>query len=413
MKKLWIIGIGMGNPDTMTQEALKKIGQSQAVTGAKRIVESVGPVAARTHYAIDPAEILTWLREQEDVEEAAVLMSGDTGFFSGTKKLAALAQREGDWQVEVIPGISSLQYFCAKLKTSWDDVKIISLHGRSSTFTGEVQSHEKVFFLTDREHTPAYICRSLTEAGMGHVQVFAGQQLSYPEERILSGTAAELQDQSFDPLSVVLVQNPGVNQTAAQNKIITHGLPDDVFIRGKVPMTKQEVRSVTLSKLGICPEDVIYDVGAGTGSVSVEMALQAFKGHVYAIETKDEALRLIEANREKLGAWNLTAVQGMAPEAFLPLPPPDKAFIGGSKGNMDDIIAALLEKNPHIRISVNVIALESLAEAVKSFEHHGLEDVDIVQISAARAKELGKYHLMTGQNPVFILTAQKREASHD
>lgn len=412
MKKLWIIGIGMGNPDTMTQEALKKIRQSQAVTGAKRIVESAGPFTAKTHYAIDPAEILRWLREQEDVSEAAVLMSGDTGFFSGTKKLTALAQQEGEWQVEVLPGISSLQYFCAKLKTSWDDVKIISLHGRSTAFAGEVQSHEKVFFLTDREHTPAYICKNLVQAGLGHVQVSAGQQLSYPEERILSGTARELQEQSFDPLSVVLVQNPEFHQQA-EHSITTHGLSDEVFIRGNVPMTKQEVRSVTLSKLGICPEDVIYDIGAGTGSVSVEMALQAFKGHVYAIETKDEGMQLIEANKEKLGARNLTAVQGMAPEAFLSLPAPDKAFIGGSKGNMDEIIAALLEKNPDIRISVNVIALESLAEAVKSFEHHGLQNVDIVQISAARAKEMGKYHLMTGQNPVFILTAQKSEASHD
>lgn len=409
MKQIFIIGIGMGNPKTMTAEAIEKIKGSQAVIGAKRVVESVSCKDKGTCYAVLPEKIVQWLRQQSDLESAAVLMSGDTGFFSGAKKLAALIREEQGWEVELIPGISSLQYFCAKLQVSWDDVNVVSLHGRNGDFVGAIRTHKKVFLLTDTTKTPAYICSALIKADLGHVLVSVGERLSYERETISTGSAYELADRSFDPLSVVLVEN----HMARGKQIVTHGIPDEAFIRGKVPMTKEEVRSVTISKLQICEDDVLYDIGAGTGSISVEMALQAKYGQVYAIETKEEAFHLIEKNKDHFGICNLHIVKGTAPEAMEQLPVPDKAFIGGSKGNMAQIIRALLDKNPKIRITVNVIALESLAEAVQAFGDENFEDVDIVQISAARAKELGNYHLMMGENPVFILTGQKMRQSND
>ena len=409
MKKIYIIGIGMGNPDTVTIGALNKIKECQAVIGAKRMVESVGPVSGRTHYAITPSEIADWIRRQEDANQVAVLMSGDIGFFSGAKKLAALIREDTRWETELIPGISSLQYFCAKIQRSWDDAKVVSLHGRQADFISEIRKNEKVFLLTDKKNTPDYICECLVEAGIETAKVYVGERLSYPDENITCGSPGDLSRETFDPLSVVLVERAGAGSALP----VTHGLPDEAFIRGSVPMTKEEIRSVTLSKLRIRREDVIYDVGAGTGSVSVEMALQAERGQVYAIEIKEEAVRLIEENKKKLGAGNLQVIQGMAPEAFQGLPAPDKAFIGGSKGNLSQIIQALLDKNPEVRICVNVIALETLTEAARAFQSHGFEAVDVVQISAARAKPLGRYHLMMGQNPVFILTGQKSRSEYD
>lgn len=407
MKKIYIIGIGMGNADTMTIDALKKIKECQAIAGAQRMVESVLQMVDIAHsrvcYAVSSSEIFSWMKEQEDIKSFAVLMSGDTGFFSGSKKLAALIQQEHQYELELIPGISSLQYLCAKIQVPWENTKVVSLHGRKTDFLCEIQRHETVFFLTDQDCTPDYICRCLVQAGMAQAEVSVGERLSYPEEKITSDTAEALENQKFDSLNVVLVRN----RAYREKRVVTHGIPDEAFIRKKIPMTKEEVRSVTISKLRICESDVVYDIGAGTGSVSVELALQAAKGNVYAIEAREEAVSLIEENRRKFDVHNLHVIHGMAPEAMKELPPADKAFIGGSKGNMAAIIKALLEKNPDIRISMNLIAIESFAEAIQGFRDGGIADIDVVQISVARAKATGNYHLMMGQNPVFILTGQK------
>ncbi len=405
MKKIWIIGIGMGNPGTMTMHACELIKKCGAVAGAERMLDSILTDGKKTFCSIAPFPLLSWMQQQEE-EEIAVLMSGDTGFFSGAKKLTALIEQETDWETELIPGVSSLQYFCAKLKLPWEDVKAVSLHGRQDDFIKEIRSSGKVFLLTDTEQTPAVICRRLTEAGYGTAKVYVGERLSYPDEKITGGTGEELAEMAFHPLSVVLVENDRKDMQS----VVTHGLPDEVFIRGKVPMTKEEVRSVTLSKLSLCREDILYDIGAGTGSVSVEMALQADLGCVYAIESNGEAADLVLENKKKMGASNLHVIRGTAPQALEDLPPADKAFIGGSRGNLRSIIQTLLKKNPAIRIVINAIALETLAEAVQIFREEGFAYTDVVQITASRAKAAGSHHLMMGQNPVFILTGEKKEA---
>ena len=406
MKQIYIIGIGMGNTDTLTLGGLARIEGSKGLVGAERMIAPFDYVDAEKHAAISPARILEWIKEHEDLNPVSVLMSGDVGFFSGARKLAELIEQDTEYEVELAPGISSLQYFCGRLKTAWDDVKIVSLHGRDANFIGEIRTHEKTFLLTDSQKTPDYICARLSEAGLGDVDVAVGETLSYTGERITRGTAAQLQGKSFDPLSVVLVRNPGA--AADEDRPVTHGISDEAFIRGKVPMTKEEVRSVTLSKLRLRQGDVIYDVGAGTGSVSIEMALQARKGQVFAIETKPEAVSLIRENKRVFGADNLYIIEGMAPDAMKELPAPDKAFIGGSGGNMREIVTRLVEKNPQVRIVVNVIALESVGEALETFSACGLSDMEIVQVSAAKAKELGGYHMMTGQNPVFVIAGQRK-----
>ena len=180
------------------------------------------------------------------------------------------------------------------------------------------------------------------------------------------------------------------------------GLPDEAFIRGGVPMTKQEVRAAALAKLAAAPGDTLWDVGAGTGSVSVELALAAPRGRVFAVECEPEACELIRANREKFSAWNLHLTQGRAPQALEGLPAPDGVFIGGTKGELEAVVAAALAKNPDARICISAIALETLSAAVAALTGHGLE-AGVTQVAVSRTRAAGKLHLLMANNPTFLI----------
>ena len=186
----------------------------------------------------------------------------------------------------------------------------------------------------------------------------------------------------------------------------SQGLDDSVFLRGDVPMTKQEVRAAILAKLGVRDQEIYWDVGAGTGSVSVELALLAPRGHVYAVEYKGEACALIRANRERFAAYNLELVEGRAPQALQDLPVPDGIFVGGSEGDLFPILAAAVEKNPAVRVCLTAIAVETLGAAAAALTQLGMEP-RITQITAARSRPAGGLHLMLGQNPVWIVTGQR------
>ena len=171
-------------------------------------------------------------------------------------------------------------------------------------------------------------------------------------------------------------------------------------------MTKQEVRAAALAKLAVTPTDTLWDVGAGTGSVSVELALAAPAGQVYAVECDPEACILIQKNREKFAAYNLTLIEGKAPEALDTLPAPDAVFIGGTKGNMGAVIDAVLHKNPAARLCIAAIALETLSAAVAALTAHGLS-VEVTQIAVNRTKTAGSLHLLMANNPVFLITGAR------
>ena len=180
---------------------------------------------------------------------------------------------------------------------------------------------------------------------------------------------------------------------------------DEWFIRGEIPMTKSEVRAVSVSRLELQTNSIVYDIGAGTGSVSVEVALKVPKGHVYAFEQKEEGCALIRANAEKAGLTNLTVVPGKAPESLAGYPAPDRVFLGGSSGNMEEILDLVTELNPAVQLVINVIALESLNQAMAWFQKKGWEP-EVVCMQVSRAAKRGPYHMMQAQNPIYILAAQ-------
>jgi precorrin-6Y C5,15-methyltransferase (decarboxylating) len=174
-------------------------------------------------------------------------------------------------------------------------------------------------------------------------------------------------------------------------------------------MTKEEIRWLSIQKLAVSPGDTVYDIGAGTGSVAVEMARKAFDGFVYAIEPQEEACALIRQNAARHGAFNLDIVQGEAPAALAGLPVPDKAFIGGSSGNMDSILASLTARTPGITVVASAITLQTLHQAVAGFEKYGLTHTEIICVNIAKGRKAGGYDMMMAQNPVYIMTGRGGE----
>ena len=392
-----LVGIGMGNPDTCTIEARKAIKEAELLIGAKRMLESVRVSEQDSFMEYNSEKIGNYLDEHPEYEKIAVLLSGDVGFYSGAKKLQ---ERLKDREVRQISGLSSPVYFMSKIGCSWDDAVITSAHGKKENLVELIRTQKKVISILGTKDAVANLAKKLTEYGMGKVLFFIGERLSYPDEKIRKGTADTFCKYEGDALSVLYIENED-----AEKPTSTHGVKDSDFLRDKVPMTKEEVRCVSLAKLGLKEESVCYDVGAGTGSVSIEMALRTPKGRVYAVEKKETAIELLKKNKQKFAVDNLEIIEGEAPEALEVLEVPTHAFIGGSSGNMESILRLLLKKNPEIRIVINCIALESVAEANRCMKILPFEEVEIIQLSVSRAKKIGNYQMMMGENPITILSA--------
>ena len=316
------------------------------------------------------------------------------------------------------------------------------------------------FFLTGGKYTADVICRELVEAGLGDLRVTVGENLSYlhedrnvstdighvgsiltsdpgtkiehvdsfsasdpdtrnghvgsiltsdPDmkiENIVTGTASECAERSFSDLAVLLVdtKTPDGKQLIQCRR--PAGMPDDVFARGKVPMTKMEVRCVILGKMAVSENDVVWDIGAGTGSVSVELAMQARQ--VWAVERRDEAVELIRENREKFGRWNLRIVQGEAPMDLKELPDPDAVFVGGSGGHLGEILHEVWRRNENARICISATLLETLQESLAAFAEREIEP-DIVQIAVTRSEKVGGRHMMRAGNPIYVITGSYKQ----
>ena len=402
MLRVNIVGIGPGNPELLTGAAIKAIKESNILIGDKRMLAAFAEADKKIYDTIktaDIVEIAASANPEKDV--LAVLVSGDVGFFSLAKTISG---KLPDCECVRYCGISSLVYFAAKLQLSWDDAKIVSMHGRKQNLVAAVVENKKVFSLTGGEHTPQMLCAQLCEHGLDDVQVYVGENLSYPEEKITVGTAAEISKQNFPSLSVMMV----INEQAAKYQPVVHGLADELFTRSKVPMTKQEVRSVSMSKLMPKATDKIYDIGAGTGSCSVELALLANKGQVWAFERNPEAVALIHKNKDLFGIENLEVIAGEALENIKNMPAPDCVFVGGSGGDLCEMLDIIYAKNSDCRVVINAITIETLAEVADYYKKHQDYSLEIVNVCVARSRKLGSYNLMMAQNPVYVMTALKK-----
>ena len=386
-----LVGIGPGSKELMTGEAVKTIEESDLLIGAQRMLESY-PINKPFYKAYLKDEIAAYIDEHPEYRKIAILLSGDIGYFSGAKGLSDVLGNKENIELKYVPGIASPIYFMDRLGISWDDCSFTSVHGQQVNLIEMIRTQKKVCTLLGSKTDVSDICEKLQKMGLSHVKVTVGSRFSYPDETFISGAPEDFIGKEITSLSVALFENsdPVV-------KVGGFGVSDEEFIRGKVPMTKEEVRAVSISKLRLHKDSIVYDVGAGTGSVTIEMAGYCTEGKVYAIETNEEALDLIRQNAEKFGVDNVVIVPGMAPECMTDLPAPTHVFLGGTKGNLKEIVELVRAKNPDARFVMNVITPESLSQAL---EFGG----EIVQMQISRGRKAGKYHLMNAENPIYVIT---------
>jgi precorrin-6Y C5,15-methyltransferase (decarboxylating) len=322
------------------------------------------------------------------------LFSGDCVFFSGAKQLLPLLE---NMDVTVLPGISSMSAFCAKCGISYENMRFISMHGMSSNVAVQVKMNRYCFFLLGGELTAAQVCQRLCDYGLGNVDVHIGMEIGYNHETILHGKSSDFLNLPEKTLTVMIVFNP------EHLCYIPSAVPDISFIRGKIPMTKAEVRCNAVAAMNIAQNAVCWDVGCGTGSVSVEMAFRCPAGQVFSFDHKEDAVCLTEQNAHKFSCDNITAIYGKCPEILQDYPAPDVVFIGGSGGFLTEIFAAIAQKNPRARIVLAAVSMETLSQGITEFLRF-CDDFELVQLAVTRTKKVRNYTMPETLNPVWLLS---------
>ena len=418
-RKIILSGIGMGNTDGMTREAYHAFEEAEVIFGAERMLENLpGKGIKVPYYRAD--DIISYLIEHPQYTKVAAAFSGDSGFYSGAqsmKKALEEANEKGILKSEttILPGISSVSALAARLGVSWNDAVLASIHGRRTNVVNLVRKNTKVFLLLSGKNDFEMLVNKFREAGINHVKISAGYRLSYPDEKLFTFYLDEFETKLFDLQEGVytcLIENED-----CEEQILTPGIDDEIFSRTKVPMTKNEVRVLSISRLELTKNAVVYDVGSGTGSVSIECARLSPDIFVFAIEQKEEAANLTKENAVRLGLSDqIVVINKKAPEGFEELPTPTHVFIGGSSGALSDILSAIQKKlivkentkgktdkaSKGVRVVINAVSLETIAQITKLIQTYPVKHLQLTQIQASRAHKLGSYNLMQAQNPVLI-----------
>ena len=406
-RQITLAGIGPGDDRFFTKELEAALRKADIVFGAGPVVGRL-PASVRSRVRTEEMfraeEILKYLEDNTSYRNPVVVFSGDISLCSGAKRATAQFRSAG-YNVKRISGIPSVSLFANRLGIALEETAVVSSHGRNCNVAGYAMRNEKTIALTSGSKDAAAICESLPP----HVRVTAGCDLGMESERIFEVPAGcpaaadrtegvPADDCSFTSRTLLYIENP-----MAASLPVYPGIADDEFIRGEVPMTKEEIRAFSIRKLRLHRKAVLYDIGAGTGSVSIEAALLDPEIEVFSIERSPKALELLRLNREKFHAGNVQIIEGTAPEAIRDILLPTHVFIGGSGGGMKRIMERVMELNDKARIVVNCVTPETLSEVMAVSRELQLPDPEIVQITAARYRRAGNYHLPQMVNPVYII----------
>lgn len=407
---LWITlaGIGMGSRNHLTRETEQAIAEADVLLGAERLIAPYSQCPERKPF-YQAGQIIPYLKQLQSQHQgeagihAVILFSGDTGFYSGCYSVYQALSEEIlserlTASLRILPGISSVASLAASVGEPYDDANVYSIHGKGLyNLAGKIKRKKKTFLLTSGAKDMIRLGRTLIEAGLTDCEIIAGYQMSYENQKITAMTPQECCQVKEEGLYTCLIKNP-----KAIPKPLSPCLTDDKLIRGQVPMTKEEIRQVSICKLRLHENAVVYDIGSGTGSIAVEIARMSDEIQVYAVERKKEAIDLIRSNQKKFGLDNISVLEAEAPEGLDKLPAATHAFIGGSGGKMREIIAALYDINPCMQVVINAITIETVCEIKEILCQYPIVNKETVQLQINRAKEAGRYHLMQAENPVWV-----------
>lgn len=404
--EITLIGIGMGSNDCMTAAAGEALRNADAVFGAARLLQGIShPKKYEMYLASDIIPVL----EREQITSAAIVFSGDTGFYSGAKgMIKALREWREDIEVQILPGISSFAYLAAKLGESYDDAILCSVHGKKSEadlldLIRKVRYHAKVFVLLSGAGDISEIAARLCREGI-RARMIVGTDLSYENETIREFSIAEAAacKDGADPCFGAGPATLLIFNEAPERRLLIPVKRDDDFIRDNVPMTKACIRHESILRLNLREGDVFYDIGGGTGSVAIEAASLHGSLAVITFEKKPDAVSLIRRNIEKAGLCNVSVIEGPAEETLHDMPKPDCVFIGGSSGKIKEILEILHEKGSGIRFVITAVSMETSEEVRALMKQYASVDAETLMLQVSNVNQIGSHHMMQAENPVWI-----------
>lgn len=391
---VYIVGIGPGNRDYILPKALEIMQESDIILGFGRAMESVDFIDKKKIKVSKISEVVEELEKNKD-KVISVVASGDPLYYGITEYI----KNNYPGEIKVIPGISSFQYLSGRLNKSWQGAYLGSLHGREEEFINKVRENKLSIWLTDSKNSPKDLAQRFLEEGL-NPRMYVGENLSYEDEKIEIGYPEEMKNKEFSSLCVLLLENEEASLEGEKLAFIS----DEDFIRGNCPMTKEEIRILSIAKMNLYKNSRVLDVGAGTGSISIQAAKICSQGEVVALEKDSDALEVIYKNKEKFKADNLIVIEGEALTAKLE-GKFNSIFIGGSGGNLSDLIKKYCEMlMDGGKIVLNFITINNLYIAMNTLVELGYK-VKCTQVSVSKTK--GQTYMLMANNPIFIIEGEK------
>lgn len=399
-QKIYLVGAGMAGWEGFSSKALEIIGKAEVLIGHQRHLDIFPDFTGQKTELGDLSELLDFLQKTD--KRVAILASGDPTFFGISRFLLRNLPKE---RIEIFTNVTSMQYAFSRIKEPWDDAIFVSVHGRGMhAALDKIVAAEKACVLTDKVNTPSAIARELIERGAEGYEAWLCEDLGLPTEKFTRSDLRgllELKPSDLNILILIRTYEPNL----VQYPLI--GIDDDEFQTTKKLITKQEVRAVTLSKLQLQDDLVLWDIGAGSCSVSIEASNLMPNGRIFAVERNPQCVGFINENLKKFCTRNVKLVEAYAPEGLEDLPDPDRVFIGGAGGQLEEIIDAVDKRlKADGMIVLNAVTLDTLTKAVEFLEDHGYT-VEATCVNIAKTRRLTEYKMFEAQNPVYIITAWK------
>ena len=400
-QKIYLVGAGIEGLEGFGAKALEVIGAAELLIGRQRHLDCFPDFSGEKVLLGELPALLSLLQKTD--RRAVVLASGDPNFFGVGRFLLRNLPKE---RIEIFANITSMQYAFARIKEPWDDAIFLSVHGRGmSSSIDKIVAAEKACILTDRINSPAAIARELLGRGADGFEAWVCADLGLPTEKFTRTDVRGLLALQHSELNLLILIRTWEPQLAHYPLI---GIEDEQFATIKKLITKQEVRAVTLAKLQLQNDLVLWDIGAGSGSVCIEASNLIPGGKLFAIEKNPQCVAYLRDNLKKFCAYNVKLVEAEAPEGLEELPDPDRVFIGGAGGSLEEIIAEVDRRlKAGGMIVINAVTLDTLGRSVELLEYHGYQ-VEVVCINVARTRPLTEYKLFEAQNPIYVISAWKQ-----